>query len=278
MIEEALSPSADRQFRLFQRSLPLRMRLREILRLLGETEGLLCLDIGTDNGVISHYLRRSGGKWDTVVRDEPTAATVREVIPENVYVFEGEALPFKKKSFDAVVIVNALERIPADDQFIEECHKILKPDGRLVVSVANVKPWSPIRPLRRLLGLTYERKGLIRAGYTESDLFNILKHGFDLQGVRSYSRFFVELTDLTVQFVERRLRVKAPADEKRVMLLYSVARFFFWLAFQLDLLLVFNRGHYLVASAKRRAWRPRKAPVLVDGRSITEAVLSKASD
>jgi hypothetical protein len=34
----------------------------------------------------------------------------------------------------------------------------------------------------------------------------------------------------------------------------------------------------MIAMAKRRAWHPRKTPVLVDGRSISEAVLSKAAD
>ncbi|MGQ9663098.1 MAG: hypothetical protein ACUVWX_12290 [Kiritimatiellia bacterium] len=48
------------------------------------------------------------------------------------------------------------------------------------------------------------------------------------------------------------------------------------LAYQLDLLLFFTRGYYMVASAKRRAWRPRTAPVLSDGRSLSEVVLVRA--
>ena len=273
---DGIRPStAEKHFNLFRRSLPLRLRLQEIERSLGSVDGLVCLDIGTDSGVISHYLRKMGGKWDTVVADEATAATVREVVPDNVYVFEGQALPFKKKSFDAVVIANALERIANDEQFIEECHKILKPDGKLVVSVANVKPWTVIGTVRRLLGLTYEKHGLVRPGYSESDLFNLLKHGFDLQGVRTYSRFFVELVDSIVLFIANRLKRGPAADEGQKLRLYAVARVFFWLAFQMDLLLFLNRGSYLVALAKRRAWRPRRAPVLMDGRSIPEAVLSK---
>jgi SAM-dependent methyltransferase len=278
MSDITLPSTVDKHFRMFSRSLPMRMKLLEITRSLGAVDGLTCLDIGTDNGVITHHLRCLGGKWDTVVTDEKTAAAVREVVPENVYVFEGQALPFKKKSFDAVVIVDSLERIQADDQFIEECHKILKPDGKLVVSVDHVKRWSPINLLRRIMGLTYDKKGLVRPGYTESDLFNILKHGFDLQGVRSYSRFFVELTDVFVQFLEGRLKTRPDPGESRVLGLYSVARVLYWVANQFDMLLLFARGYRLIAVAKRRAWRPRKAPILVDGRSITEAVLSKAMD
>jgi len=278
MTDTTLPLTAAKHLQIFRASLPMRIRLQEILRALGDVSGLTCLDIGSANGVICHYLRRAGGKWDTVATDDHTAALLREVVPDNVYVFEGETLPFKKKSFDAVVIVDSLERIKNDEQFVEECHKILKPDGRLVVCVANVKRWSLIRLFRRLLGLTPDKRGWVRAGYSESDLFNLLKHGFDIQGVRSYSRFWLELTDTLVQFLANRPKTKPGGAEKRERWLYAVARALYWLAFQMDLMLVFNRGYHLVAVAKRRAWRPRKAPVLVDGRSITEVVLTKAAD
>ena len=65
-------------------------------------------------------------------------------------------------------------------------------------------------------------------------------------------------------------------SDAAVMRMYSVAGIFYVLAAQLDMLLFFTRGHYLIAHAKRRAWRPRKTPVQSDGRTITEAVLSRA--
>jgi hypothetical protein len=48
------------------------------------------------------------------------------------------------------------------------------------------------------------------------------------------------------------------------------------LFYQLDLLLFFTKGHRMLAVAHRRAWRRRDTPVLVDGRTLSEAVLSKA--
>ena len=276
MTANTLSSGAVDHLYVFRKSLPMRMRLQEIVRALGNTEGLTCLDVGTDNGVISHHLRRHGGKWDTVVQDEATAAVVREVVPEDVYVFEGRTLPFKKKSYDAVVIVDSLERIPEDAPFIEECHKILKPDGRLIVNVQRIRTWTPIRLLRNMLGLAYDRKGMVREGYTETELFNVLKDGFDVLNVHPYSRFFVELTDMAVEAMKRRLTWREGGNEKKLRMLCSLAGVFYWLAFQLDMLLFFSRGYRLIAVGKRRAWRPRKAPILVDGRSITEAVLSRA--
>jgi SAM-dependent methyltransferase len=275
MSDNSMPSGAGEHLWRFRKSLPLRIRLQEVARSLGDAEGLTCLDIGSTDGAFCHHLRRLGGKWDTVVANEATAAVVRQVAPDNVYVFEGQSLPFKKKSFDAVVVADSLERIPNDEAFIEECHKLLKPDGKLIICVARLKPWSLIALLRRMFGQTFEKKGQVRPGYSETALFKVLKDGFDVHSVRMYSRFFVELTTVVVEALRGRI-VARDGDERRLSLLYSISCVFYWLADQLDLLLFFNRGNYMIAMAKRRAWRPRKSPVLVDGRSISEAVLSKA--
>ena len=171
-----------------------------------------------------------------------------------------------------------LEMIPSDDAFIEECHRVLKTDGRLVLNASYIKDWSLINLLRTVFGLTPEKRGKIRPGYSESDLFRILKNGFDVHNIRSYSRFFLELIDTIVQFLAGRSGKGAEAPEKKRMRVYSLFGPLYWLAFQLDMLLFFTKGHHLIALAKRRAWRPRNAPVLVDGRSISEAVLTKPAD
>jgi len=129
-----------------------------------------------------------------------------------------------------------------------------------------------------MMGLTHEKKGLLRPGYSESELFNILKHGFDVHNMRSYSRFFVELTDTFAQFFKARARDVDPGNERRVKNIYSFAFLGYWIASVFDILLFFTRGYNLIATAKRRAWRPRNTPVLIDGRSISEAVLHKALD
>jgi SAM-dependent methyltransferase len=278
MTDGALPIGAAEQLYVFRKSLPLRVKLKEIVRALGDADGLVCLDIGADSGVFSCHLRRNGGKWDTAVRDEATAALVRALVTDSVYVLDGQSLPFKKKSYDAVALVDALERMPGDIQFIEECHKILKPDGRLIVTVQRVRKWTPIRLLRRMLGLTYDKKGMVREGYTETELFNVLKDGFDVVSTRPFSRFFMELTDTVVEALLRRTAAAGGGRATRRPMFYSVANAFYWLADQLDMLLFLSRGYRLIAVAKRRAWRPRKAPVLVDGRSITEAVLSRAAN
>jgi hypothetical protein len=87
-----------------------------------------------------------------------------------------------------------------------------------------------------------------------------------------FRRFFVECLHLCVQ--ARARRAAEVGDERKIMRVYSLSAPFFLVAAQLDMLLFFTRGHRLIASAQRRAWLPRKTPILSDGRTISEAVLS----
>ena len=48
---------------LFNKSVLKQLKIKEITNLLGSTESLVCLDIGSDNGVISYLLRQRGGSW-----------------------------------------------------------------------------------------------------------------------------------------------------------------------------------------------------------------------
>jgi SAM-dependent methyltransferase len=261
--------------RLFRYTLPLQVKVQEVARVLGDPEGMACLNIGDEGCAMSYQLRRLGGSWESVVADEQQAVTVRELVDEGVHVWDNKALPFENKQFDMLVIIDFMERVEDDTGFIEECHRVLKPDGRLVLLASNAKPWSPVYWLRRLLGVDFEQRGLRRLGYTESDLFNRLKHGFDLNNMRTFSRFWVQLADAIVLGLGPR---PVGTDEAlRATRRYMVANVFYRLAYQLDMFLVFVRGFSLVVTAKRRAWLPRKTPVLADGRSISEAVLSRAA-
>ncbi|MCE9613025.1 MAG: class I SAM-dependent methyltransferase [Lentisphaerae bacterium] len=276
MTEAVHIPTPAEQAHMFRKSLPHKVRLQEILRALGDVEDLTCLEVGADNGAFSLALRKHGGNWQTVVWSEDEAAAVGAALGEKVNRFEESGLPFKKKLFDVVVVSDILERFRDDIAFIEECHKVLKPDGRLIVSVNRLGAWRPVEMLRSALGLTYQKRGFVRPGYTESELFRVLKSGFDVHLVRPYSRFFVELTDAIFARIVEKRRADGEAGLRRLVRAYTVAGVCYTIAFQLDVLMLLSRGYHFIAMGKRRAWRPRNAPVLVDGRSITEAVLSRA--
>ncbi len=276
MNDGELPAESEHHLHLFKRSVPLQVALQEVVRATGGTDGLSCLDIGADNGMFSYQLRKQGGTWQTLARRRDCFEAMKPVLRENVHHYQPPKFPFENKAFDIVVVAGSLERADSDEAFIEECHRVLKPDGRLVVSVTHLKPLSIVTWLRMLAGPPAESSGLVRRGYGESELFRILKNGFDVMHVRSYQRFFVELVDiLTRRLVGQRDSTVAGRSIRR---LYSAMYPFYRLAYQFDMLLLFTRGFRLIATAKRRVWLPRSTPVLVDGRSISEAVLSKASN
>ena len=268
-----LSPEAVRDGHLFRCSLPMRVKLDRIGRAVGPTHGMTCLEVGFDNGIMSYHMRQNGGTWHTVTTSEAAARSARDWAGDNVHVLKRGALPFKKKDFDIVVAADMLERVENPAAFIADCHRLMKPDSRLVLTAANRKKWTLMRLLRNALASPgYEsRQESKYPGFTETELFGLLKDGFDLHGMHKYRGFFVEAVNLILQAMIRR---RAQHDELAGMRLHSMAKPFFFLAAQLDMLLFFVRGHCLLAVAKRRPWLPRKTPVLTDGRSIPEAVLN----
>lgn len=275
---KSLSTEAKSSLRIFNKVLPWKLKVQEINQQLGSTEIETCLDVGATNGAISYYLRKRGGNWHTVVTNDTALKSVNRVVTENVQIMKDGNLPFKKNTFDIVVVVDFLEITSSDESFIEDCHRVLKQNGRLLINVSRTKRFSLINPLRRLLGFVSGLDGDVYMGYSEAELFTLLKHGFDVHSIRTYGRFFLEFVDTIVRFFAMRIETNCGENTqeilRRQMRLYSVAKAFYWVAFQMDLLIFLTKGHHFMASAKRRAWRSRNAPVLIDGRTISEAVLS----
>ena len=106
--------------RLFNKSVLKQRKLKEIALLLGETEGLQCLDIGSDNGVISYLLRQRGGRWKSADLDDAAVRSTRELVQSDVYQIDGRRTPFGTDEFDIVVIVDFLEHIQDDLGFVGE--------------------------------------------------------------------------------------------------------------------------------------------------------------
>lgn len=283
---EERPPSArDWHLRLFEKSLLKQAKLAEIADLLGDASRQTLLDLGGDNGVISYHLRRLGGTWHSADLDEKAVASIRRLVGERVSLLKGPDLPFGDALFDAVVIVDLLEHLEDDARLIAECHRVLKPTGRLIVNVPHLKRGAILRPVRRLLGLSDERHGHVRPGYTESQLFELLKDGFDVEEARTYNRFFVESLDTVIQLAVGRMkggeigRKGNVIDEQDFRKMEKAFRWYsflyplFQLAAGMDSLIPFTRGYSLIVRARWRPWRPRRAPVLSDGRSIVEATL-----
>jgi SAM-dependent methyltransferase len=259
-----MTDNANWPIRLFERSVLKQQKLRELNTMMGPVAANgRYLDIGSDNGVISYLLRQRGGHWSSADLDEQTVNAIRSLVGDEVYQIDGATTPFADNTFDCVMIVDFLEHIHDDAGFIAELHRILKPDGILVVNTPHAKN-SWLRRLRLALGQTDEKHGHVRHGYTPESLHTLLAGRYIIQTSKTYSKFFTELVDtLIVQAVYFTQRNKQDwsqkgavvtgqdlSKNKKLFYLYSLIYPVVWLISRLDALLFFRSGYALIARAQ----------------------------
>lgn len=196
--------------RLFRKSVLKQRKLAEVAGQLGPTEGLRCLDLGSDNGIVSLLLRERGGSWASADLTEEAVTSIRRLVETDVHLVDSARLPFLDRSFDRVAVVDMLEHVPDETAFAAELARITKPGGRLVVNTPHRKE-TALRRFRHALGQTDEKHGHLRPGYTAEGLQELLKPAFVLEERRTYSRFFSELVDTAINWGVERLGKKGSA-------------------------------------------------------------------
>jgi 2-polyprenyl-3-methyl-5-hydroxy-6-metoxy-1,4-benzoquinol methylase len=247
---------------LFNKSVLKQKKFKEITEALGITDGLCCLDIGSDNGVISYFLRRKGGVWKSADLDENAIRSIRELVECNVYSIDGRRTPFRDNEFDRVVIVDFLEHIETDREFIEEMFRVIKPGGAMIINVPYIKN-SLLRKLRIAIGQTDEKHGHVRPGYTVTELAQLLSGRFTIVSTRTYSKFFSECIDTLISFVFALLKGRGSISQKgllvtgsdlqqyqRMFRAYSLIYPLLWFFGKLDLLLFWCSGYMLIVKTK----------------------------
>lgn len=98
------------------------------------------LDVGCGTGNLSLELARMGARVTGIdISDEMLEVARRKADAEGLRIafLKGDFmnLPFAANSFDKVVSVTALEFAPDLKAALEECYRVLRPGGRLVVGV-----------------------------------------------------------------------------------------------------------------------------------------------
>jgi SAM-dependent methyltransferase len=247
---------------LFRRSVLKQRKLAEIERALGAADGLRCLDLGSDNGVVSLLLRQRGGSWASADLTDEAVASIRELVGSDVHRLDGERLPFAASAFDRVVVVDMLEHVPDEAAFAAELARVTKPGGRLVVNTPHLKR-TLLRRFRHAIGQTDAKHGHLRPGYTAASLGALLGGDFTVERHRTYSRFFSELVDTLLGWAIERLGKKGSAKgvvvtgadvekHRKLFFAYSIVYPAVWAITRLDGLIPWVSGYMLIASYRRR--------------------------
>lgn len=122
-------------------------------------QGTRLLEIGLGEGAESEQLLRRGARWTGVdITDESVRRVRRRLILRGLPAMallraSATALPFADSSFDAVFSHGVLHHVPDIAAAQRELHRVLRPDGRLVVMLYarhSLNYWFSIAVLRRL--------------------------------------------------------------------------------------------------------------------------------
>ncbi|MER2599595.1 MAG: class I SAM-dependent methyltransferase [Caldilineales bacterium] len=99
------------------------------------------LDVGCGAGNMMHHLSHYG---EVVGVDTYSPAlTVAQQRGFNVQEGSADDLPFEAASFDIVTLLDVVEHVPNEHGVFSECYRVLKPGGKLVVTVpALMALWS----------------------------------------------------------------------------------------------------------------------------------------
>lgn len=258
----------EKYLKLYNASLPLKQQISTVIKSfpLSGRAAKTFLDVGMPNPIMSKALRKAGGGWSTIVRSPKLLEFTSKLLNDsNVSCLgiNGE-LPYPDKSFDYIIVaLDILPAMPDQESFLKECHRVLKLNGRLVIAIQNKRPLSIITHIRNKVAKKINGFTPINSAMLQKDIFQLFNTGFNVISSENYSKFFTEIARIK----EYEASITTSASNKKAPS--------YWLANQLDFFILGGKGFVTVITAERRQWRERISPVLADGRSMQEAVLSQ---
>lgn len=146
-----------------------------------------------------------------------------------------------------------------------ELSRILKPDAELIINVPHYRPNAWIRKLRLAIGLSDEKHGHVRPGYTLQNIVQLTDGKFSILDNKTYSKFFVEFYDVLISYLFEKIQKEDGESAKGTVVtaedmsknqkkfkLFSLIYPFVWLLSKLDNLLFFMPGYSLIVRAKNQ--------------------------
>lgn len=102
------------------------------------------LDVGTATGYLGAMLHQRGFRHLTgVERNHQWAAQARPFYEAiEALDIEVDALPWPAGFFDVIICADVLEHVRAPEQILKRLLPLIKPGGRLILSMPNVAHWS----------------------------------------------------------------------------------------------------------------------------------------
>ncbi len=201
-----------------------------ITALLSKKENIHLLDVGCSNGAFVWYANKVGINAEGV---DPSEKAVENGRRRGLKIHSGylHGIDFENNIFDAVTLYEVIEHVADPRALLEECHRILKPGGVLVIGTGNTDSWTQ-----------WIRK-------SEWDYFNMEEHGGHIS---FFSPKSMAVLASVTGFVVKRIRTSSVKLFEKGEVNYLVYRVFKILSQALNIpARMLNKGHqmevYLIA-------------------------------
>lgn len=269
-----MSAATPWQLRMFNKSLKKKMRLAVLKKHLGQIEKdeRCCLvTCGDNNGAMNYFLRQLGGQWSFADLEDTCVAEMSELLNQEVPCVPDNDLGFPDAYFDRIITIDVHEHLDDFSAFSREIRRIAKPEAQVICTVPNGDESKIAVRIKERVGMGPEAYGHKRVGLTVDEMKALLRESdVEPTKVSSFSRFFTEMLELTINFAYVKLLAKrsaAPVEEgqiapatkdqlksvEKTYKLYSLIYPVYWLISRLDGLLFFTEGYVIVVEGRRSA-------------------------
>jgi SAM-dependent methyltransferase len=259
------------QLQIYKKSLKKKEKIDLLLKSLHDLQGRRCLEVGCARGTVSHFLRSAGGNWIHADTDRSNVEAAIGLIKNGVIQIPPNILPFPDAIFDVIVSLDYLEHVHDDLASMKEMRRVLKPGGLLLISTPTTGATFILNKIKPLIGLTIDKYGHVREGYSLKDLTGQLQNqGYQILNSTTYSRFFTEFIEMGINFAFVNILGKGMEGESSKrdgnitigskesfqkhqgsMKLYSAAYPFIYVFTRLDKLIPFLQGYALLIEARK---------------------------
>lgn len=112
-----------------------------ISNLLSKNTSIHLLDVGCSNGAFVFIANSLGVNAEGV---DPSEEAVRNGIDRGLKIHLGylHDIAFQDNTFDTITLYEVIEHVSEPRALLEECYRILKPNGVLLIGTGNVDSWT----------------------------------------------------------------------------------------------------------------------------------------